>query len=342
VTVTGLLNTDVTDIGGWLRRGFDWWRSELVGMLPASARGWLELRSSLTAEPLPDGHFRLTRNGRIVMQDASMRRRAVTLRLPRDQVLVRETPAPPLPPADLRRMLELDIDRLTPFRAAQVFVAVGASEQDSRRAVVAAVPRDTAVQALQRALAMGLVPRAVGVADPSTSEAALDFLPRMREAHAVPRPRVSPAVVWALVAGLALANLGVAIGRDMLQVRDLRARVEAQQPRAEAARRMRRLVLAEQRRRANIDARRAAREPLRMLDALTSAVPAGAWVDRLAWDGRSVRLAGFRQDQIDVAAALRSGGRFANVRNSATEVMARQAAGQPFDVTADLAPPAAR
>jgi hypothetical protein len=195
---------------------------------------------------------------------------------------------------------------------------------------------------VQRATSAGLDPRAVGVAAPSAAEAALDFLPRLREARAVRRPRVSRAAVWGVIAALVVANLAAAVGRDMLQLHGLHDQVEAQKLRADAVRAVRRHVLAEQARRADIDARRATGEPLRMLDALTAAMPSGVWVDRLAWDGRAVRLAGYRQDQIDVAAALRAGGRFANVRNSASEVMTRQTAGQPFDVTADLVMPGRR
>ena len=102
---------------------------------------------------------------------------------------------------------------------------------------------------------------------------------------------------------------------------------------------MRNAVLAEDRRRADILARREGGEPLRMLDAVTGAVPTGAWVDRLAFDGRSVRLSGYRQDQVDVAAALRTSRQLTNIRNSGTDLLSRQTAGQPFDLTADLKRP---
>ncbi|THD60623.1 PilN domain-containing protein [Phenylobacterium sp.] len=344
MTLSELLNSDVDTVGLWLRGGLAWWVGELAGMLPPAARGLFERRPSLTAEPLGDGGYRLTRHGRTVMQGpgAARRPRRVTLRLPRDAVLTRETVAPPIPERDLRRMLELDIDRLTPFRADQVFVAVAPGPAGSRTAWVAAVPRELAVQAVDLARAAGLEPRALGVEGATPAEEALDFLPRMREAKAVTGPRFSPALIWGVVAILALANLGVAVGRDMLQLHRLQQQIDAQQPQVDDAQALRRKVLDETRRRSGILTRRAAGEPLRMLDAVTAAMPSGAWVDRLAWDGKTVRIAGYRQEQIDVAQALRASPAFRNVRNAGADVLSRQTAGHPFDLTADLARPGGR
>lgn len=342
MTLSELLNTDLTTVGRWIRTGLAWWIGELAGMLPAPARRWVETRPSLTAEPLAGEGYRLTRHGRTVMETvgAGRRPRPVTLRLEREAALIHDAPAPAMPDRDLRRMLEMDIDRLTPFRPDQVFVAVVPGEPGPGRALVAAIPRDIAVLAVERAMAVGLDPRALGVAGVSPAELAVDFLPKMREAQAIQRPSLNRALIWGAVAALAIANLGAAIGRDMLDVRALRGKVEAERAQVNQVQAVRRKVLAEDRRRADILRRRAAGEPLRMLDAVTGAVPNGAWVDRLAFDGRSVRISGYRQDQVDVAAALRASRRLGNVRGSGTDVPARQAAGEPFDLTADLGRPA--
>jgi general secretion pathway protein L len=341
VTLAELLNSDVATVGRWLGSGLVWWAGELLGMLPAPVRRWFETRPSLIAEPLAGGGYRLTRNGRVVMEAAGdgRRPRPVTLRLPREAALIRETPAPGLPDHDLRRMLELDIDRLTPFRPDQVFVDV-VVDGSPRRAVVAAIQRDLAVRAIEHARASGLDPRVLGVAASSPAEAALDFLPKMRETLLEPGPSANRTLIWGAIAVLAVANLGAAIGRDMLDVRALRARVEGQRPQVSQVRALRRKVLSEERRRSEIVTRRTGGEPLRMLDALTGALPDGAWVDRLVFDGRAVRVSGYRQDQVDVAAALRAAPLLVNVRNSGSDVLTRQAAGQPFDLTVDLRRPA--
>ena len=335
MTLSELLNSDMTTLGQWLVEGLRWWTAELTGMLPASARGWFETRPSLSAEPIPGGGYRFTRDGRLVMEGPARGRqpRAVTLRLPREAALVREVPAPALPERDLKRMLALDIDRLTPFRADQVFVDV---IPGTPRALVAAIRREDALAALEQARSAGLDPRALGLAGGSVREQALDFLPVMRQAHATEGPSAGRRMIWAAIGVLVLANLAAAVGRDMLELHGLQQKLDAQQPAVARVANLRKHVLAEDARRADILARRTDGEPLRMLDSVTGAVPAGAWVDRLAFDGRSVRISGYRQDQIDITAALRGAPRLTNVRNSGGEVLTRQAAGQPFDVTADL------
>jgi general secretion pathway protein L len=345
VNLNELLNTDVEVIGARLGEGVRWWTGELTGMLPPWARRWFETRPSLSAEPLAGGGYRFTRGGRMVMETPTRSRRArpVSLRLPEGAALVREVPTPALPERDLRRMLELDIDRLTPFRPDQVFVDVtlnlprpGGGQAGAGHALVAAIPRDEAVLAVERAEAAGLDVRALGLASASAAEQAIDFLPRMREARVVAGPGGNRRLIWIVVAGLAIANLGAAIGRDVLDLNALKAQVDAQQPMVDRVLAVRRQVLTEERRRADLLARRASGDPLRMLDTLTAAVPSGAWVDRLAFDGRSARVSGYRQDRVDVAAALRAAPRLTNVRSTGGDLLTRQAAGQPFDLTADL------
>ena len=332
MTLAELLNTDVNDVGRWLADGLRWWTDELTAMLPASMRRWFETKPSLTAEPLAGGGYRLTRHGRLVMPAPG--RRPISLRLPPGAALAREVPTPALPDRDLRRMLTLDVDRLTPFRSDQVFVDVVLG--GAGRALVAAIPRDEAVAAVERAVAAGLEVRALGLVGASAAEQAVDFLPAMREARAIAQPGAGRRAIWVVVGVLALANLGVAIGRDMLELNALKAEVDAQQPMVARVQAVRRQVLAEERRRADILARRSHEDPLRMLDAVTAAIPNGAWVDRLAFDGRSARVSGFRQDQVDVAAALRAAPLLTNVRSSGGDLLTRQAAGQPFDLTAEL------
>jgi Tfp pilus assembly protein PilN len=228
-------------------------------------------------------------------------------------------------------MLALDIDRLTPFRADQVFVDV--LPGGSGVAQVAAIPRALAVEAMADARSAGLEPRALGLAG---GDPAVDFLPAMREAGAIARGPADRRLIWVVLAGLLILNFAAAIGRDIWQVRRLRDQLAAEQPAIDRVQALRRRVQREAARRADIIARRVSAEPLRMLDSVTGAIPNGAWVDRLAFDGQSVRVSGYRQDQIDVARGLRDAALLTNVRNSGAEASTRQAAGQPFDITADL------
>ena len=81
--------------------------------------------------------------------------------------------------------------------------------------------------------------------------------------------------------------------------------------------------------------RRSAHEPLRILDAATRALPRGQWVQRFEWNGRAVRLVGFKQPGFDVLTALR-GPALTTPRSLLSDIPTKTAAGEePFDIMAD-------
>ncbi|UAJ09059.1 PilN domain-containing protein [Glacieibacterium megasporae] len=313
----------------------DWWLAELGALLPADVRRYLGRGPALTAEARPGG-FRLARRGAEVA--ASPRGQKVTLLLPRDRLLIREVPAAALPEADLRRMLTLDIDRLTPFRADEVLVAVAfppPAASGKRLAYVAAVPRAVAALAIGEAAAAGMTPLAIGVEGAAAAAMDFDFMPAARAAGIAP-PRRDATWLWAAVGVLALINLGIAIELDSAATDRLAGQVEAQRILLSPVIAARSRVQAEDKARRGLIARRVHAEPLHVLDAVTRALPDGAWVERYAWDGRTLRLSGARQDGVDVVADLRRVPGFAHVRDLATDAPLSSAAGQRFDVAVDL------
>jgi len=338
-----LLGADISTVGRSLGAGFAWWVGELADMVPAPVRALANSRPSLTAERGPDGGYILTRAGRVVMAapGSSARRTPVTLLLPRDSVLTREVTTPAVSDRDARRLLTLDIDRLTPFSPAAVhldiaFLGAAADDAGRRRVAIAVVSRQTLDLALEQARAAGFDPRAVSVAGLIDDHPTFDFLPQARAAGGAGQSGRSRLYAWGAVAFLLLANLAVFIGRDIAQVRALQNTVEEQRGSRDLTLRLRRQVQAEAARRALVAEGHGRGEPLRVIDAVTRALPDGAWVQRLSWNGKAVRLAGYRGDNIDIIGALRASPLLANVRNSTGDPLARMAAGQPFDVTADL------
>ncbi len=342
MTTTDILNTEVEDLWPLVRRGFAWWTSELADLVPRRWRPAGGATPALHAEPTADGGYRFTRDGSPVASPAGGPAPKVTLLLSPDQALVRGVDLPAASDRDTRRLLALDIDRLTPFTAESVFTAIGVAEPEAngrRRAVIAAAPRGPVLEALDRARAAGLDPRAVvpRAVDPEVGP--LDFMPSIRQAVGASvdsRKRLWP---WIAVGVLALANLAALIGRDMSDIAHRRSRLAQEQPTFDRALRIRSRVVAEERRRALNVAARARGEPLRVLVAVTEATPTSAWVQRFAWNGDAVRLAGFETEATDIAGALRRAPLLRRVRNSLTEASPKATAGQAFDVTADVAPP---
>jgi Tfp pilus assembly protein PilN len=91
-------------------------------------------------------------------------------------------------------------------------------------------------------------------------------------------------------------------------------------------------------RRRDLLARARRGDPLRMLDVLSQALPPGAWVQHLEWNGQSLRIVGFKRQDIDLIAAIRGSGAFTNPRALAAEPTAGPTPMRPFDITAEARP----
>lgn len=337
MALSDILNADLPTVGRQLRAGFDWWTGELAAMVPRRLRGVFARRAGTIASVEGEG-FRLFRDGRELAAGAAARR--VVVALPQAGVLTREIALPRLSSRDTRALLALDLDRLTPL-GPQEGVADweerGGDAVAGRRAVLIGVaPRAAAAAALARARAAGLEPVALGQAT-GAGGVRFDFLPQLREPGAAPA-WASARLWWSAAAVLVLANLALVVERDVAATRELRATVATQQDAVALARRLRDRVRGEEARRDALLARRAASEPLRAIAAATTALPSTAWVQRLSWDGRALRLVGFGRGGVDVVSALRRSTAFVNVRATSADATPDIALGAPFDVTAELAP----
>ncbi|HEY5072440.1 MAG TPA: PilN domain-containing protein [Caulobacteraceae bacterium] len=339
-----LLNSEMSlrSIVTMARQGLRWWIDELAALLPMAWRASLSSSPRTMAEHAPDGGWRFWHDG-LPLEAARPPRSAkgvVGLLLPPDAVLVRELTAPRMPAADVRRMLSLDIDRLSPLGPDLIHSDSEVIDRDlaggKQSVLLGIVPRAAASRLVQAARADGLLPASLGVIlDGESRRPHFNFLPAVREAAGEPTGGGARPYLWGAVAALMMLNLAVLVGRDMTDVSRLRRVVEAQRPTVNAVMRMRRQIQSEEERRRDLVARGARTEPLRMLNAVTQAVPSGAWVQHLEWNGQALRLVGFKAAGLDMAAAIRGSGAFTNPRSLTTDSAPRTLGGQPFDITAD-------
>ena len=348
-----LLDADIAVLGprllGSARDGVDWWAEELQGMVPAALRTAGGRGRRLVAERQGAGRYVLVeRDGRARPHMLGRAPVKAVLRLAASVVLVRHLNAPPLPDRDLRRMMALDVDRLTPFRAEEVYIDVVLPPQPAgplakRPVLVGVVSRAVADLAVVEARAAGVEPS--GLIAAAEGGAVLDFLPAMRSAGALGRGRRGAGLWWTAVAALVALNVGCWIWRDSRSLSDLQAAVAAQQPQVQRVAALRASLTAETQRRRALVAALAADEPLRALDAVSRALPDQAWVQRATFAPASIRLAGYHTPGVDVLAALKREPLLANVQRVSSEGAASDSgggaggggAGDPFDVSADLA-----
>jgi len=342
MTLQELLNADVASIGGMIRQGLAWWIDELAALLPVRWRSLFSARPKVLAQPLAAGGWRYWKDGRPLGEEDLGRaaKGGVGLVLPPGAVLTRQVQFPRLPLADVRRMVGLDLDRLSPLRPELVFVDVEVIDRDSalgkQTALVGVLPRQVAARQLEAAREAGLSPKALSVAVAEDSpHGRFDFLPAARLAAGEASGRGAARYWWAAVGGLLAINLAALIGRDMLDVSRLRQAVAGQRGAVSAVAALRRRVESEAARRQDLISRGTRNEPLRMLGALTAAIPAGAWVEHLEWNGQTLRVVGFKAPEVDLFAALRGSPAFTNPRAAASDAPARSGPGQPFDITAD-------
>ncbi len=336
MALADFLQADMATIVTQLRGAFAWWVDELTAMVPAWARRG-DGRARVIAQ-MQGGELLYLRDGRALTTAPANGR--VTLALPRASALVREVLLPRLPRADTRRLLALDLDRLTPFSAAQAafdFEGIAGDVLAGRQRVrLAVIARETGEAALARARAAGLAPDALAVAD-GDGGARFDFLPTLGLVQRRPL-WAEPRTWWIAAAVFLLANIGLAIGRDAADVARLRGTVDVQSDAVQLAQRAKARVRAEEVRRAQLLARRGAQDPLPSLAVVTVALPPPAWVQRLSWDGHILRLIGFTNDAVDPLTLLRRTNAFVSVRASNGDIPPPLANYQPFDVSAERTP----
>jgi Tfp pilus assembly protein PilN len=141
---------------------------------------------------------------------------------------------------------------------------------------------------------------------------------------------------WAAVAVLLVLNLAGLVVRDMMDIARLRSAVDDQQTAVTAASQLQRRVQAEETQRRDLIARQMQNDPLHVLDALTRVMPASAWVQRLEWNGQTVRIVGFKSGDVDLLAALRTSPLFVNPRAASSDSPAKPGVSPPFDITVDV------
>ncbi len=338
MSAPAILDADMTTLARWARSGFDWWVEELRALVPRSLRRWVNPGPAVVARY--DGQrIALSRRGVSIVRGQGARGQgalAVALVLPVGAALVRDVRLPVLGLADLCRLVDLDAERLLPFAPGTALIdfTVGAAGGDGSQPVtVAGLPLAVANSALAAAALARLDVRQLRI-DSGNGSFAFDFLPAWRRAGTVPTgtPR---RFWWSVVAVGFLLNLGVMIGRDVHDLGETQALVEAHGQTAAMARLLRARVITEDARRRSLIERRIAHNPLPILAETTRVLPDTVWVQRLSWDGAKLRIAGYKPGSVDVVAALRRAPIFVEVRSSATDVPARSATGQPFEITAE-------
>lgn len=338
-----ILSADLPTVMQWVRRGFAWWTEELSHSLPQSWRKRLySAQPDVTVEL---GEKRVSYKGKNGSQIdpavlSGRDRRNVKLVVPLKLVLTRVLEFPLLPMSDIRRIVSLEIDRLTPFRAETVYFDTELIRRDTEKSrqqiLLGVIPRASAAEAVARAEHLNLIPIAFGAAGAAGSNVHFDFLPALRGGGSLLRARTRVPYWWGIVAFLMALNLVLISYRDSAQLNSLQQIVDSQAGPVAVAMRLRASVEDEAARRIAFIEHLKKSSPLRILDAVTRALPPNAWTQTLEWNGQTVHLVGYSNGPADILRALESSPSLHNARiMSRDAIPVKQGGMQPFDVAAD-------
>jgi general secretion pathway protein L len=237
----------------------------------------------------------------------------------------------------------LDIDRLTPFAADSVYFDTEIVQRDAdrgkQRVLLGVIPRAAFAAVLERAQAAGLTAATVGMRAEAGSNIYFDFLAQARGSGSVSGARARLPLWWAAIAVLMIANVGLFWYRDSASLDELRSDVESQQATVALALHLHTKVETEAERRAALLERLAHNAPLRILDAVTRAMPANVWARRLEWNGQTVQISGYKQGPADLLAKFESSPVLRNARALTTNAKpAAPNTPEAFEIAADIRP----
>jgi hypothetical protein len=335
--VGAILNSDMGTLRATAARALNWWLGQLQELLPEGLRQrprgprhvvvWDKDALSVVGRNGEPGRF----------PRANSR---VTLAVPPSLAFKRTLELPRMSAQDLRRLVEMEADRLSPLPASETIVGMqvfGHGEAPGTMSVGAAVlPRGTALEALAAASDSGLSVASFGLARDDRRTARYEFMPALQERGLVPHRR-SPAATWWLLVAFAFAlNLAVLIIRDQQSVDRLRTIVHQQQPAVSAARAIQERADEFDRSAKDLAAQRRSHDVLGALGVVSEDLPSGAWVQRFTFSARTARLTGYRRRDADVLAAVQHDRRIFLVRQNSAQLVTDTPAGQPFDLSVVL------
>lgn len=343
MNIKDILNADLPTVLQWARRGFSWWIEELSQSLPKTWRERLLNSQPDVIVEFGDEDARFLRKDGGPVDPATLSRRQrthVRVAVPARRVLTRLLEFPLLPMSDIRRMLSLEIDRLTPFRAGSVHFDVELIRRDADRSrqqvLLGVLPASTATDLMARATKLGVTPAAFGAKMGTSSDIHFDFLSSLKGSNSALRTRSRLPYWWAGVAALLLLNLAAISYRDSVRLEALQQIVDSQAGPVAVAMRLRASVEAEAARRTTLINRIQKLSPLPILDAVSKALPSNAWTQTFEWNGQTAHLVGYSNGPADILRTLESSPSLHNARvMSRDAIPVKQGGMQPFDVAVD-------
>jgi general secretion pathway protein L len=342
------------------QRWFAWWLRELKCLVPARLAEILAgERNRLVIDVEPTQLVVRHRVGdqvrelaRIAIPETGLPQRPSTLarlgddaslttivRLAPEVAVTKLVQLPDTAAANLRQILEHQLERHTPVAPAQLYFdyAVTAHDQAQRRVAVelVMVMRSTvdAVGELMRD--WGLAPRAIGLIEQVGWGTRFDFAPR-RDTENLARARRRRLVLAALVIVLLGSAAYATLEHAQREADALATAVAETKAQALAAARLRSEIAKRIEQRDFLALKRQETLRLQALTAITSALGDDTWLTDLQLAGAKVRASGYSQAASALIPLLQQRAGFANPRFESPVTRAVTGGGERFDLSVEL------
>jgi general secretion pathway protein L len=210
--------------------------------------------------------------------------------------------------ADLRRIIALDMDRLTPFRMEEVVfdLEVRPGQNGQRKVRIGIVRRRIIDDVLARLWSFGAEPLSLSLVDRQDGTLHFDFLKAAQLPGRRPLLGLLPTYWWLVAILLFILNVGLLIAKDSYSLDGLRGAVDEQRNAVVMANRLRRRVDLETGRRKVVQESLKGASPLAILDAVTKTLPDNTWVQRFEWNGKQVKVVGHTLPGQDIPALMKA------------------------------------
>lgn len=269
-------------------------------------------------------------------------RTTIRLRLPPGVLLQRDVVLPIAAERALDRVVHLELDRLTPFRAEEVFWSCRMTRRDPVQGRLhmrlTLAPRDTLAPLLDTLASAGIVP---ALLEAAPAPGALDSAWRRIEMNAA-EPSVRKPLLragMAACAGLAAAIAVVPFVRQSLALGAIATRIDAVAPdAAEASALRQRLAAAAAGGDVMERQRQRLGDALQALAAVTDALPDDTWLTDLTLNQRRLTLAGRSATAVRLIARLSAQPALRNAAFNAPVTHSEARSGDLFSISAELAP----
>jgi general secretion pathway protein L len=317
---------------GWAGRAVAWWLGELGALwgdvarrfaferrnaivIEAGERYWLLRHRQRPLGQIDRSALEMDEMRAILARVApEARSRPILVEIPHERVLTKRITLPAVAQPELERILRFEIARHFPFPAERVHFRhrILARGGGTIEIEIVAVARETVAEICAALDAAGLA--ASGIRLAGATGAAPLALPRAVLGRSATRLKRGDRALLAALGVLALAAIASPIVHDRLALASVERDIDAVRPQAQA-------MLDARQKQADASARtagplrlEAARPPLvSVLDALTKAVPDGAWLQSLNVSGTEIVIDGLAPSAATVALALEQSGVFAGV-----------------------------